>query len=62
MGEMRNAYKIRVGNPIGRDHLGDTVADRMIILKWTGFEGVGRIIVAQDRDRLRALLYTVINF
>jgi hypothetical protein len=32
MGEMRNAYKILVGKPEGRDHSEDLGVDGMIIL------------------------------
>jgi hypothetical protein len=34
IGEMRNAYKILVGKPEGRDHLEDLSVDGKIILKW----------------------------
>jgi hypothetical protein len=34
MGEMRNACKILVGKPEGRDHSEDIVVDGRIILEW----------------------------
>jgi hypothetical protein len=33
MGETRNAYKILVGNPEGKDHLEDLGVDGIIILE-----------------------------
>jgi hypothetical protein len=34
MGEMRNAYKILVGNLKGRDYSEDLGVDRKILLQW----------------------------
>jgi len=34
MGEMRNAYRILVGNLMGRDHLEDLGIYGRIIIKW----------------------------
>jgi hypothetical protein len=34
MGVKRNAYRILVGNPEGRDHYEDEDVDGWIILKW----------------------------
>jgi hypothetical protein len=34
MGEKRDAYRILVGRPEGRHHLGDPGVDGRIILKW----------------------------
>jgi hypothetical protein len=46
------------------DHLEDPGVDGMIILKWI-FERLGGgadwIDLAQDRDRWRAVVYTVMN-
>ena len=47
-----------------RDHLGDPGVDGRIILrwifrKWEGVVGTGEL--AQDRDRWRALVSTVMN-
>jgi hypothetical protein len=53
--EMRNAYKIFVGNLNGRYDLGEVGIDRRIILKLilkeTGCEGVDWIQLAQSRVR-----------
>jgi len=35
MGERRNAYRVLVGKPEGRDYLGDADIGGKIILKWT---------------------------
>jgi hypothetical protein len=34
MGEMRNAYRVLIGNLKGRDHSDDVGVDRKIILEW----------------------------
>jgi hypothetical protein len=34
MGERRNAYRILVGKPEGKNHLGDQDVDGWTILKW----------------------------
>jgi hypothetical protein len=65
MGETRNAYRILVGKPVGRP-LGRPrrrwVDDVKMDLRETGWNGIGWINVAQDRDQWRALLSTVVNF
>jgi hypothetical protein len=64
MGERRGAYKALVGKPEGKNHLEDPGVDERIILKWIfeRFEGdIDWIDLAQDRDRWRALVYTVMN-
>jgi hypothetical protein len=65
MGEVRGAYNILVGRPEGRRSLGrprrrweDNIK---IDLREIGFGDVGWIHWAQDRDRWRALLNTVMN-
>ena len=35
MGERRGAYRVLVGKPGDRDHLGDPGVDGRIILRWT---------------------------
>jgi hypothetical protein len=49
----------------GRDHSEDLGVDGKIILEWIlrelGWKGVDWIYLAQDRDRWRALLNTIIN-
>jgi hypothetical protein len=65
MGEVRGAYNILVGRPEGRRPLGrprrrwdDNIkVDRREI----GFVDVDWIDLAQDRDRWRALVNTVMN-
>jgi hypothetical protein len=65
MWEMRNSFRISIGNPEGRDHSEDQGVDGMIILKWIfseiGFGGLNWIHLTQNRDRWRALVSTVIN-
>jgi hypothetical protein len=65
MEEMRNAYKILVGKPERKRILGrpkhrweDNIR---MDLKKTGREGVDWIHLAQDRDRWRAVVNTVMN-
>jgi hypothetical protein len=40
MGEIRNAYKILVGKPKGRDRLRELYIDERLILKWMDFISV----------------------
>jgi hypothetical protein len=65
MGEVRGAYNILVGRPEGRRALGrprrrweDNIK---MNLKERGFGDVDWIHLAQDRDRWRALVNTVMN-
>jgi hypothetical protein len=64
MGEVRGAYNILVGRPEGRKPLGrprrrweDIKRD----LREIGFGDVEWINLAQDRERWRALVNTVMN-
>jgi hypothetical protein len=66
MGEVRGAYNILVGRPEGRRPLGrprrrweDNIKRD---LREIGFGDVDWIHWAQDRDRWRALVNTVMNF
>jgi hypothetical protein len=64
MGEVRGAYNILVGRPEGRRPLGRPSRrweDGRTTLRWIGFGDVDWIHWAQDRDRWRALLNTVMN-
>jgi hypothetical protein len=65
MGEERKVYKVLVGKPDGRRPLGrpsgrweDGVR---MDLRDIGLEGVDWIRLAQDRDRLRAVVSAVMN-
>jgi hypothetical protein len=65
MGEVRGAYNILVGRPEGRRSLGrprhrweDNIK---MELREIGFGNVNWINFAQDRDRWRALVNTVMN-
>jgi hypothetical protein len=65
MGEVRGAYKILVGRPEGRRPLGRHRRrwedNNKTDLREIGFGDVNWIHLAQDRDRWRALVNTVIN-
>jgi hypothetical protein len=65
MGERRSAYRALVGKPEGRRPLErprrrwkDNVK---MDLREVGWGGVDWLRLAQDRDRWRALVYTVMN-
>jgi len=66
VGEKTSAYKILVGKPEGTESLGRPrlrwKGNIKIYLKEIGFEGVGWINVAPDRDKLRAVWKAVMNF
>jgi hypothetical protein len=66
MGEKRNAYRILVGKPEGKTPLGrqrSRLVDNIkIYLREIGWHGMDWIDVAKDRDQLRALVNTVMNF
>jgi hypothetical protein len=54
-GEKRNSYRILVGKPEGKRPLGRPrrrwVNNIKIDLRWTGWDGVDWIDLAQDRDQ-----------
>jgi hypothetical protein len=65
MGEKRNAYRSLVGKPEGRMPLGrprhrwvDNIRMDLVELGWGDVEWIG---LAQDRDRWRALVNSVLN-
>jgi hypothetical protein len=65
MGERRGAHRALVGKPEGRRPLGrprrrweDNIK---MDLREVGWEGTDWIDLAQDRDRWRSLVYTVMN-
>jgi hypothetical protein len=65
MGEKRNAYRILVGNPEGKRPLGRPrrrwVDNINIDLRQIGWDGMDWIDLAQNRNRWRAHVNTVMN-
>jgi hypothetical protein len=65
IGEKRNAYRISVGKPEGKRPLGRPRrkwADNIKMdVREIGWDGMGWIDLAQDRDHWRALVNTVMN-
>jgi hypothetical protein len=65
MGEARNAYRILVGKPQGKRPLETPrrrwVDNIKIDLREGGWDGMGWIELAQDRDQWRVLVNTVMN-
>jgi hypothetical protein len=65
MGEKRNEYRILVGKPEGKRPLGRPrrgwVDNIKMDLREIGWDGMEWIDLAQDRDRCRALVNTVMN-
>jgi hypothetical protein len=64
MGEVRGAYNILVGKPEGRRPMGRSRRsweDNINILGEIGFGDVDWIHLAQDRDKWRALVNTVMS-
>jgi hypothetical protein len=65
-GEKRNAYRLLVGLPEGKRSLGrprgrwvDNVRMDLVEVGWGDVDWIGLV---QDRDRWRALVYSVLNF
>jgi hypothetical protein len=65
MGEMRNAYRLLVGKPERRRPLGrprhrwlDNITMDLVEVGWGDVDWIG---LAQDRDRWRALVNSVLN-
>ena len=65
IGERRVLYRVLVGKPERRSHLGDQGADGgdniKIDLQEVGYEGVDWIELAQNKDRWRALVNAIKN-
>jgi hypothetical protein len=65
-GEKWNAYRILVEKPEGQRPLGRSrrrwVDNIRIDLRETGWGGVDWVAAAQDRDRWRATVHTVMKF
>jgi hypothetical protein len=66
LGEKRNAYMILVGKPEGKRPLGRLKCrwedNIRMVLREIGWGGMDWTDLAQDRDQLRALVNTVMNF
>jgi hypothetical protein len=64
-GEKRTAYRILVGKPEGKRPLGRPrrrwVNNIKMVLREIGWDGIDLIDLAQDRDKWRALVNTVMN-
>jgi hypothetical protein len=65
MGERRKAYRLLVGKPEGRSPLGrprrrwlDNIRKDHVKVGWGDVDWIG---LAQDRDRWRALVNSVLN-
>jgi hypothetical protein len=65
MGEKRDAYRLLVGEPEGRRPLGrprrrwlDNIRMVLVEVRWGDVDWIG---LAQDRDRWRALVNSVLN-
>jgi hypothetical protein len=65
MGAKRNAYRISMGKPAGKRSLGRQrrrwVDNIKMDLREIGWDRVDWIDMAQDRDKWRALVNTVLN-
>jgi hypothetical protein len=64
LGDMRNVYKISVGEAERKELLSRTrrgLEDGVWILKELGCEGMDSIHLAQDMDQWRALVNTLMN-
>jgi len=65
MGEGRGVHRFLVGKPEGKDHWGDSDIDGRIILSWIlgkWQRGGDWMELAQDRDKWRVLVNTLMNF
>jgi hypothetical protein len=65
MGEKRNVYRLLVGKPEGRRPLGrprrrwlDNIGMDLVEVGWGDVDWIG---LAQDRDRWRALVNSILN-
>jgi hypothetical protein len=64
MGEKRNTYRLLVGKPKGKRPLGrqrwvDNIMTDLGEVEWSDVDWIG---LAQDRNRWRALVNSVLNF
>jgi hypothetical protein len=65
MGKKKNAYRLLVGKPEGKRPLGrrkrrlvDNIRMDLVEVEWDDVDWIG---LAQDRDRWRALVNSVLN-
>jgi predicted small integral membrane protein len=65
MGDKRNVYRLLVGNPEGRRPVGrprlrrlDNIRMDLVEVGWSDVDWIG---LAQERDRWRALVNSVLN-
>jgi hypothetical protein len=65
MGEKRNVYRLSVGKSLGRIPLGiprrrwlDNIRKDLVEVEWGDVDWIG---LAQDRDRWRAVVDSVLN-
>jgi hypothetical protein len=65
-GEKRNIYRILAGKPEGKEPLGRSsrrwVDNIKMDLREIGWDGMDWIDLAQDRDKWRAIVNTVMKF
>jgi hypothetical protein len=61
MGERRGVYRVSVGKPEGKNHLGDPGIDGKIILRWIYRKWDVMDRAGSDRDRWRAPVIAVMN-
>jgi hypothetical protein len=59
MGEKRKAYRLFVGKPEGRRRWLDNIRMDLVEVGWGDVDWIG---LAQDRDRWRAFVNSVLNF
>jgi hypothetical protein len=66
MGDKRDVYRLLIGKPEGRRPLGrprcswvDNIKMELGEMRWSGVDWIG---LAQDKDKLRALVNALMNF
>jgi hypothetical protein len=61
MGEKRNAYRILVGNPEGKNPVGRPRCRWVDNIREIGWDGMDWIDLVQDMDQWRVLVNTAMN-